>query len=68
LLRRPDGTWDRDFERIYFMDIAAPVGSTCESKTEIGKDRIGDAQIHLDLVSEKVAWFASLSETSVRLK
>jgi SAM-dependent methyltransferase len=68
ILRQPDGTWDQDFDRIYFLEDPAPAGSTREFRIELAKDRIGEAQIHLDLVSEMVAWFAYLSESSVRLK
>jgi len=68
MLRQPDGAWDQDFDRIYFLEAAGPPDSIWEFKLEIAKDRIGDAEVHLDLVSELVAWFGYLSKTSVRLK
>jgi hypothetical protein len=68
ILRKPDGTWDQDFDRIYFLETPAPSGSIREFKAEFAKDRIGDAEIHLDLVSEMVAWFAYLSNTSSSVK
>jgi hypothetical protein len=68
MLRQLDGAWDQDFDRIYFLEAAGPPGSVWEFKIEIAKDRIGDAEVHLDLVSELVAWFGYLSKTSVRLK
>jgi hypothetical protein len=68
ILRRPDGRRNQDFQRIFFLDRSAPAGSVCKFKIEISKDRIGDAEIHLNLVSEHITWFAEVSGTQVRLR
>jgi SAM-dependent methyltransferase len=68
ILRHADGTWNNDFTRIRFLDTPQPPGETRPFAIDLNKREIGDAEIHLDLVAEWVAWFRLHSDTMIRVR
>ena len=67
VLRHRDGTWDWNIGRAAFLDTALSSGGVRKFETRLSKNRIGDAELHADLVAEFVTWFSQLSGTLVRL-
>lgn len=68
LMRRlADGSWEQDFERISFLTSRAPPESSWTFSCTISKERVGDAELYIDLVSEHIMWFSSRSGPPIRL-